>query len=118
MTSGLLRSIAIVALLSAATAVGWVSRGWHVDSLELIAHKAADAATAAQLELQAEHAKRFEQFLLKESKRVSVIEKEVQRVVERPVYSNVCLDVDGLRLANAAKNGTDPGEPKAALPAP
>lgn len=42
------------------------------------------------------------------------ITQQVDRVVERPVYRNVCLDDDGLRLINAAAAGkapTDPGKP-------
>jgi hypothetical protein len=40
------------------------------------------------------------------------IVKEVEKIVERPVYSGVCFDDDGLRLANAALAGsaTAPGE--------
>ena len=30
------------------------------------------------------------------------ITKEVQKVVDRPVYRAVCIDADGLRLANSA----------------
>jgi hypothetical protein len=39
------------------------------------------------------------------------ITKEVERVVERPSYSSVCLDADGLRLANQALRPAAPGEP-------
>lgn len=52
------------------------------------------------------------------------ITQSVDKVVERPVYRNVCLDDDGLRLANAALSGAlstarepDDRVPKAA-PAP
>lgn len=44
--------------------------------------------------------------------------REVEKVVDRPVYSNVCLDADGLRLANAALAGSTPASriPADALP--
>ena len=49
--------------------------------------------------------------------------KEVQRVVEKPVYRNVCLDPDGLSVIDdaLARAYDDPGEsgnavPKAATP--
>lgn len=48
------------------------------------------------------------------------ITKEVDRVVEKPVYRNVCLDADGLRVANDALAGevsADPAQPHAAVPA-
>jgi hypothetical protein len=48
------------------------------------------------------------------------IVKEVEKVVERPVYSNLCLDDDGLRLVNAALTGsaTAAGQPVDTLPHP
>jgi hypothetical protein len=41
------------------------------------------------------------------------ITQEVERVVEKPVYRNVCLDPDGLRIARDAISGkiTDPAKP-------
>ncbi len=49
------------------------------------------------------------------------ITKNVDRIVERPVYSGVCFDDDGLRLANAALAGiaveaADPGKPEGPMP--
>ena len=48
------------------------------------------------------------------------IRETVDRVVEKPVYHAVCLDDDGLRLANAAlvRAGAHPGQPDATLPRP
>ena len=49
----------------------------------------------------------------------ATITKTVDRVVDRPVYHNVCLDPDGLRSINAALAGKadDPGIPASAVPA-
>ena len=38
-------------------------------------------------------------------KEFMTITREAQRVVEKPVYRNVCLDDDGLRLLERAING-------------
>lgn len=48
------------------------------------------------------------------------ITQTVDKIVERPVYRNVCLDDDGLRSANAALAGalTPAGEPDSTLPKP
>ncbi len=47
-----------------------------------------------------------------------IITREVERVVESPVYHDVCLDADGLRIvAQAAGAAADPGQPAPALPA-
>lgn len=38
--------------------------------------------------------------------------RESQTILERPVYRNICVDADGMRLldrAAGAANGTDPG---------
>lgn len=46
------------------------------------------------------------------------VEKEVERVVEKPVYSNVCLDDDGLRiLADGIKARHLGSQPGPAVPA-
>ena len=42
------------------------------------------------------------------------ITKEVRRVVEKPIYRNVCLDADGLRILERAISG----QPAASQPAP
>lgn len=45
-----------------------------------------------------------------------VITKEIDRVVEKPVYRDMCLDADGLRILSAAIAGaTDPGQPAPAV---
>lgn len=49
------------------------------------------------------------------------ITKEVDKVVDREVYRNVCLDADGLRIANTALNAgesPDPGKPDRPVPRP
>ncbi len=48
------------------------------------------------------------------------IEKEVRHVVEKPVYRNICLDDDGLRVLAAAIAAGDnpPGIPAPAVSSP
>lgn len=42
---------------------------------------------------------------------------EVERVVEKPVYRDLCLDADGLRLIESAtRGGAATGQPAPALP--
>jgi hypothetical protein len=48
------------------------------------------------------------------------IKVEVEKVVNRDVYRNVCLDDDGLRLVNTALNGGEKpiaGKPDKPVPA-
>ena len=47
------------------------------------------------------------------------ITQEVERVVEKPVYRDVCFDDDGLRLIGAAISGrASASEPAPAVPGP
>ena len=47
------------------------------------------------------------------------VQREVERVVEKPVYRNVCLDDDGLRILSDGIKARYPGsEPKSTVPAP
>lgn len=45
--------------------------------------------------------------------------REVDRVVEKPVYRDMCLDDDGMRVLSDAINGPDPAsKPAGAVPRP
>lgn len=45
--------------------------------------------------------------------------KEVERVVEKPVYREQCLDADGLRvLSDAIRGATPASQPASAVPRP
>jgi hypothetical protein len=47
------------------------------------------------------------------------ITEEVERVVEKPVYRDVCLDPDGMRVLSDAIRGAAPaGQPASAVPRP
>lgn len=46
----------------------------------------------------------------------STIIREREKIVDRPVYRNVCLDSAGVQLANDAKNGSITSKPVDALP--
>ena len=47
------------------------------------------------------------------------IREEVERVVEKPVYTNICLDDDGLRIFRDDIASRHPGsQPKPAVPSP
>ena len=48
------------------------------------------------------------------------ITRTVEKVVDRPIYRNVCLDDDGVRYANTALTGqvAAPGEPHGEVPTP
>ena len=46
----------------------------------------------------------------------NTIIREREKIVDRPIYLAQCLDADGVRLANDAKNGRITSKPVDALP--
>ena len=68
-----------------------------------------EEATRVQREKEAQRAAEAATELEKVKTKTKVvyrtITQEVDRVVEKPIYRDVCLDPDGLRLANAALVG-------------
>ena len=48
----------------------------------------------------------------------TTIVREREKIVDRPIYRNVCLDPDGLRDANRALNGGASSGPDRGVPAP
>ena len=43
----------------------------------------------------------YEQLKSEQRVKVETVTREVQKIIERPVYSNVCIDADGLRIINS-----------------
>lgn len=104
-------------LFSVAFLAGWSASSWHSDSLELVAVKAAQNASHDAAANQLAQAKILQDTLSRLSANEKTIIRENVKIVERPVYRNICLDSDGLRNANAAKNGA-PGKPADGVPKP
>lgn len=50
----------------------------------------------------------YEKVKAEQNTKVEYIECEVQKIVERPIYINTCLDDDGVRLINEAGNTSEP----------
>lgn len=81
-----------------------------------------DAANAKQRKAEADQANAASTKLETGNAQAKVvyrtITRTVDKVVDRPVYRNVCIDADGLQLANAALRGalTPAGKPDGAVP--
>lgn len=108
-------AIALVAGLVLGFGAGWRVQGWRMDAaLADIERKqqAAEDARAEKADTAAEsHAKNSEAIRTE----VQTVIREVPRVVEKPVYRNVCLDADGLRLIRQALGDRAAGEPAPAV---
>lgn len=110
-------------LYSVALAGGGYWRGHHDAS------NACEAAKVAQMEADRQATAAKTAGINKESEKLEVgnanakvvyrtITRTVDKIVERPVYRNVCLDDDGVLAANAALAGqpADTGQPDDTVP--
>lgn len=113
---GLLAALAVAA--GASFSAGWTAQGWRRDSAALEQQVDDRAAEHRQLERLDAVADKAAKSQTAQQQRARVIYQEVERVVEKPVYRDVCLDDDGLRVLTSAIHGAnDPGQPAPALPA-
>ncbi|MCE8023677.1 hypothetical protein [Billgrantia aerodenitrificans] len=110
--------LAGLALLLVATAAGsWQARGWYEDSHRLTAERALRLAIDAAFARESEIAAGVEARLAELTANERVIDRGIIREIEKPLYRNVCLGDDAVRLLNDAATGRapDPAEPAAAL---
>ena len=106
-----LRSNAKALLLIAAFALGALVNNWYRDSKELEVVRVDVTEIKKGIEKAAVFADKWEKQLKQINKERRAASEKVKTIVERPVYLNNCLDVDGLREINGAKNGVRTGEP-------
>lgn len=113
-----------VAIALIAASMGSVG-AWRVQSWRYA------AKDAARIEAQAELARNnrkaaqsasegFENDRTKTEIKYRAITREVEKIIDRPVYrATLCMDNDGLRILNAAVRAAgDTGEPQDAVPEP
>ena len=114
--------IAIAVLLAAvvaAFAAGWQAQGWRwraADADRLETQRESERIAARVVD-QAAGAHEVERAAIRIQR--EVVTREVDRIVDRPVYRDgVCLDADGLRLVAAAVGpGSAASQPAPGLPA-
>lgn len=109
--------LAVVALIAAIAAGGWVGRGWYEDSRDLAEERGAQAAIDAAMERESKVAEKVEDRLADLKANERIIDRGVIREIQNPVYRNVCVPESGLRLLNAAARGEPvPAEPAGEVP--
>ncbi|EOY5723532.1 hypothetical protein ACP6ZN_002024 [Enterobacter cloacae] len=99
---------------------GWLTADWRRDSLELAINSAAQVAgnksQKAMLEIASESARELEDKLeALESGRP----KEIRTEILKPVFTNVCVSDDFIRMYNATVENTErtlSGKPEAKMP--
>lgn len=108
---------AAVVGLAIGFAGAWQVQAWRWDSAELARQQKQQADARAQVRRIDSASGNYEDDRAKTRTEFIEITKEVERVVQKPVYRNVCLDDDGLRqLERAAAATGHPGKPEAGMP--
>ena len=115
MTANLKLAAACAALVLAFGA-GWWLRGLQVKAATVDQTKAQAQADVRQAERTSEAVQTHAEAKVKTEIRYVTTIKEVEKLVERPVYLERCMDDDGLRVLNAQILGTNPPGPGPALP--
>lgn len=117
------KALAIGVALVVVFGAGWQVNGWRLnakhDRKELAAAKAAKEAYDAKAAQYNEASAALEVARNERKIVYRTITKQVDKIVQRDVYHNVCLDDIGVRIINDALAGraADPAEPAPALPA-
>lgn len=99
-------------------AAGWQVNDWRHDAAEAERARQVKVAEDKQ-EAKADAASASHEGVREQIRtEYQVIYRDRDRVVEKPIYRNVCLDADGLRLVKRAISGpaAAAGEPAAAVP--
>lgn len=94
-----------VAVLLIAFLAGWQVNGWRLAAEKAAAEEARQAMIDAFREEEAKIAAVFEKRLKELRANEKVIERERVKLVERNVYTNECLDDDGVQLVERARTG-------------
>ena len=101
---------------------GWWLRGLQVKAATVDQTKAQAHADVQQAQRTSEAVQQHAQVKTETEIRYVTVTREVEKLVERPVYLQQCLDDDGLRALNAQIAGADapgsgPSLPEAGHPA-
>jgi hypothetical protein len=95
----------------------WFYAGHHAVEEYKEAQKIEQAeATKKQQDKYDELAGKYETLRDTRAANAKTIIREVEKVVERPVYRNVCIDDLGVSIANEALSGTGASKSDAAVP--
>ncbi len=100
------RIVAVLLILAAAFGGGWYVRDLKADSDNLVIAQAVAVANQSFTDSQKETADKLQTALKDLATTQRTLRSEKDKIIERPVYINVCLDSDGMLLANAAKSGS------------
>lgn len=111
-------AVALIAGLALGGTGGWWVQGWRWRAADADRLELEREARRGQVHAADGAAVRHETTRAAIRAQQQFISREVERVVESPVYRDVCLDADGLRLVvQAAGAAANPGQLAPAVPA-
>jgi hypothetical protein len=97
--------VAVVVSIIISFVAGWQVKAAFVAKRDLAIAEAKAEFIKAYQEAEAHTANSFEIKLQELKANEKTIERERIKIVDRPVYSNECLDADGLQLIERARTG-------------
>ena len=116
MTALKLKLAAAGAALVLAFGAGWWLRGLQVKAATVNQTKAQAKADVQQAQRTSTAVQQHAQTKTETEIRYVTVTREVEKLVERPVYLERCMDDDGVRILNAQILGTNPPDPGPTLP--
>lgn len=111
-----LKLAAAGAALVLAFGAGWWLRGLQVKAATVDQTKAQAQADVQQAQRTSTAVQQHAQTKTETEIRYVTVTREVEKLVERPVYLERCMDDDGLRVLNGQILGTNPQGAGPALP--
>lgn len=86
-----------------AFSAGWLVKGWHQDSLELVALKTANEVNNASLKAQQYLASQSARTLENKLEELANVQPpEIRTEIIKPVFTNLCVSDDFVRMYNEA----------------
>ncbi|HCR3791939.1 TPA: hypothetical protein ON705_000220 [Proteus mirabilis] len=86
-----------------AFSAGWLVKGWHQDSLELVALKTANEINNASLKAQQDLASQSARALENKLEELANVQPpEIRTEIIKPVFTNLCVSDDFVRMYNEA----------------
>lgn len=107
---------AAVTALGLAFGTGWWLRGLQVKAATVDQTKAQAKADVQQAQRTSTAVQQHAKVKTETEIRYVTVTREVEKLVERPVYLERCMDDDGLRVLNGQILGTNSPGPGPALP--
>lgn len=97
---------------------GWKVNQYRTDSLLLAEVRGAELVAQAEREREHTVSKTLEDKLAVLDNKTWVVFRDRNKIIEKPVYRNQCLDDSGVSIINAAKGGAAAGQHYGSVPTP